>query len=93
MYLSALKIQNFRQFGSESNSLVIQFNKGVTALVGENDAGKSSVIDPLADSNSESGVRACSILASSWAEDRLVLGCAQAPLYISNLTGEGYLVR
>jgi putative ATP-dependent endonuclease of OLD family len=47
MYLSALKIQNFRQFGVESNSLVIQFNKGVTALVGENDAGKSSVIDAL----------------------------------------------
>lgn len=47
MYLSALKIQNFRQFGAEPDSLFIEFNKGVTALVGENDAGKSSVIDAL----------------------------------------------
>jgi putative ATP-dependent endonuclease of OLD family len=47
MYLSALKIQNFRQFGAEPNNLFIEFNKGVTALVGENDAGKSSVIDAL----------------------------------------------
>ena len=35
MYLSALKIQNFRQFGAEPNNLFIEFNKGVTALVGE----------------------------------------------------------
>ena len=47
MYLSALKVQNFRQFSAESNGLVIEFNKGITALVGENDAGKSSVIDAL----------------------------------------------
>ena len=47
MYLSALKIQNFRQFGAEPDNLLIEFNKGVTALVGENDAGKSSVIDAL----------------------------------------------
>jgi putative ATP-dependent endonuclease of OLD family len=47
MYLSALKVQNFRQFGADANSLFIEFNKGVTALVGENDAGKSSVIDAL----------------------------------------------
>lgn len=47
MYLSALRIHNFRQFGAEPNHLLIEFNKGVTALVGENDAGKSSVIDAL----------------------------------------------
>lgn len=47
MYLSALKVQNFRQFGADPNGLFIEFNKGVTALVGENDAGKSSVIDAL----------------------------------------------
>lgn len=47
MYLSALKIQNFRQFGADPDGLLINFNKGVTALVGENDAGKSSVIDAL----------------------------------------------
>ncbi|WP_448110823.1 ATP-dependent nuclease [Pseudomonas lini] len=47
MYLSALKVQNFRQFGADPNGLFIEFNKGVTALLGENDAGKSSVIDTL----------------------------------------------
>lgn len=47
MYLSAPKIQSVRQFGVEPNSLLIEFNKGVTALVGENDAGKSSIIDTL----------------------------------------------
>lgn len=47
MYLSALKIQNFRQFGSAKPGFVIHFNKGVTALIGENDAGKTSVIDAL----------------------------------------------
>jgi putative ATP-dependent endonuclease of OLD family len=47
MYLSALKIQNFRQFGADQDGLFIEFNRGVTALVGENDAGKSSVIDAL----------------------------------------------
>ena len=40
MYLSALKVQSFRQLGADTNSLLIKFNKGVTALVGENDAGK-----------------------------------------------------
>lgn len=47
MYLSALKVQNFRQFGEDPNGLLIEFNQGVTAIVGENDAGKSSVIDAL----------------------------------------------
>lgn len=47
MYLSALAVYNFRQFGAAQQGLVIRFNKGVTALVGENDAGKSSVIDAL----------------------------------------------
>jgi putative ATP-dependent endonuclease of OLD family len=47
MYLSALTIQNFRQFGAGRQGVVIRFNNGVTALVGENDAGKSSVIDAL----------------------------------------------
>lgn len=40
MYLSALVIHNFRQFGDGQKGLIIRFNKGVTALVGENDAGK-----------------------------------------------------
>lgn len=47
MYLSALKIENFRQFGAASHALNIQFSEGVTALVGENDAGKTAVIDAI----------------------------------------------
>lgn len=43
MYLSELKAQNFRQF--ENFSLI--FNKGLNLLVGENNAGKSSVIDAI----------------------------------------------
>ncbi|EMB9880704.1 AAA family ATPase [Pseudomonas aeruginosa] len=47
MYLSALRIENFRQFGQANRALDIQFNEGVTALVGENDAGKTAVIDAI----------------------------------------------
>jgi len=47
MYLSELRIRNFRQFGSVEPTLSIKFNKGVTALVGENDAGKTAVIDAI----------------------------------------------
>lgn len=47
MYLSALSIRNFRQFGDLTPGFVIHFNEGVTALVGENDAGKTAVIDAI----------------------------------------------
>ncbi|PYC04712.1 ATP-dependent endonuclease [Pseudomonas protegens] len=47
MYLSALSIRNFRQFGNLTPGFVIHFNEGVTALVGENDAGKTAVIDAI----------------------------------------------
>ncbi|WP_207239203.1 ATP-dependent endonuclease [Pseudomonas sp. GW456-L15] len=47
MYLSSLSIRNFRQFGNLTPSFVIHFNEGVTALVGENDAGKTAVIDAI----------------------------------------------
>ncbi|WP_321860553.1 ATP-dependent nuclease [Pseudomonas paraveronii] len=47
MYLSALSIRNFRQFGDLTPGFAIHFNAGVTALIGENDAGKTAVIDAL----------------------------------------------
>lgn len=47
MYLSELRIKNFRQFGAEGPVFSVQFHEGVTALVGENDAGKSAVIDAI----------------------------------------------
>ena len=47
MYLSVLKLENFRQFGQANHGLEVAFNPGVTALVGENDAGKTAVIDAI----------------------------------------------
>ena len=47
MYLSALSIKNFRQFGDTPPTFAITFHEGVTALVGENDAGKTAVIDAI----------------------------------------------
>ena len=47
MYLSELKIKNFRQFGADEPVFSVQFHEGVTALVGENDAGKTAVIDAI----------------------------------------------
>ncbi len=47
MILSEIAIRNFRQFGDGDNELRIAFHKGVTALVGRNDTGKSAVIDAI----------------------------------------------
>lgn len=47
MFISRLSIENFRSFGEAENALVIDFNPGLTALVGENDTGKTAVIDAL----------------------------------------------
>lgn len=45
MYLKKLFIKNFRVFDESGIELV--FNKGVNAIIGENNSGKSSVIDAL----------------------------------------------
>jgi putative ATP-dependent endonuclease of OLD family len=47
MYLSELKIKNFRQFGDRDPNFSLRLQKGVTALIGENDAGKTAVIDAI----------------------------------------------
>jgi len=47
MLLSHLKITNFRCFGEGTNSLDISLKRGLTAIVGENDAGKTAVVDAL----------------------------------------------
>lgn len=47
MYISEIKIENFRAFGSGERAFVLPLNPGLTALVGENDAGKTAVIDAL----------------------------------------------
>lgn len=49
MHLVALTAENFRLFGSEAagTHLRLEIKRGLTVLVGENDAGKSAVIDAL----------------------------------------------
>lgn len=52
MYLSELKLWNFRKFGSGSfdrtkPDLVVPFQKGLNLLVGENDSGKTAIIDAI----------------------------------------------
>lgn len=44
MYLSSIEISNFRCFGSKQT---IEFHKGLNVLVGENDSGKSAVLDAI----------------------------------------------
>lgn len=49
MILNELKLWNFRKFKAcgEEPGLVVEFHKGLNALVGENDAGKSAIIDAI----------------------------------------------
>ena len=53
MYLADLKIWNFRKFGeTEKNGVAlpgvhIPFNEKLNVLIGENDAGKSAIVDSI----------------------------------------------
>ncbi len=47
MFLAELCIENFRMFGEGEQALVIPLRPGLTALVGENDSGKTTVVDAL----------------------------------------------
>jgi putative ATP-dependent endonuclease of OLD family len=47
VYISAIGIENFRLFGSDEDAFQLSLKPGLTALVGENDAGKTAVIDAL----------------------------------------------
>ena len=50
MFLSELKIWNFRKFGIGENGnsgLHLKFNPGLNLLVGENDSGKTTIIDAI----------------------------------------------
>ena len=47
MFLSQIKIENFRQFAEGKRGLNLTFNEGLTAIVGENDLGKSTLIDAI----------------------------------------------
>lgn len=47
MYISEIRIENFRSFGTGERAFKLSLKPGLTALVGENDAGKTAVIDAL----------------------------------------------
>ncbi len=47
MYIAELQIENFRCFGEGVSRLVLPLNAGLTALIGENDTGKTAAIDAL----------------------------------------------
>jgi putative ATP-dependent endonuclease of the OLD family len=54
MYLSELKLWNFRKYGKRGDKfenskpgLTVNFNDGVNLLVGENDSGKTTIIDAI----------------------------------------------
>ena len=44
---SKITIENFRCFGEGANRFELPFRCGLTALVGENEAGKTAVVDAL----------------------------------------------
>ena len=47
MYIAKIKIENFRLFGAGEKAFLLDLNPGLTALVGENDAGKTALVDAL----------------------------------------------
>lgn len=50
MYLAEVRINNFRKFGEGANGtpgLVLYLKEGLNVLIGENDSGKSCVIDAI----------------------------------------------
>ena len=47
VHISDIGIENFRLFGAGKEAFQLSLKPGLTALVGENDAGKSAVIDAL----------------------------------------------
>lgn len=52
MYISELKLWNFRKYGKpdfnlDNPHLVVPFNDGLNVLIGENDSGKSAILDAI----------------------------------------------
>ena len=54
MYLSEVNLWNFRKYGINGKEfedakpgLIVQFNPGLNVLIGENDSGKTAVIDAI----------------------------------------------
>src|SRR5690625_4007626 len=50
MYLKTLSLYNFRKFAEREDSspgLTVHFNKNLNLIVGENDSGKTAIIDAI----------------------------------------------
>lgn len=52
MYLSNIKLWNFRKYGSDTfdidkPNLDLNFTEGLNVLIGENDSGKTAIIDAI----------------------------------------------
>ncbi len=47
MHLAEIRIENFRLFGAGERALVLPFQAGLNVLVGENDSGKTAVVDAI----------------------------------------------
>ena len=54
MYLCELKLWNFRKYGIKGDEfekaepgVVVYFNPGLNVLIGENDSGKSTIVDAI----------------------------------------------
>lgn len=50
MYLSTLKLWNFRKYGvgaDDAPGLEVHFHEGVNVLIGENDSGKTAIVDSI----------------------------------------------
>jgi putative ATP-dependent endonuclease of OLD family len=47
MHLAEIRIENFRLFGTGERALVLSFQAGLNVLVGENDSGKTAIVDAI----------------------------------------------
>lgn len=52
MYIKELRLWNFRKYGSKNDliripDLKVPFNKGLNILIGENDSGKTAILDAI----------------------------------------------
>jgi putative ATP-dependent endonuclease of the OLD family len=52
MYIKELKLWNFRKYGSKNDlnrepDLIVPFSKGLNVLIGENDSGKTAILDAV----------------------------------------------
>ena len=56
MYLSNIKFWNFRKYGNSGEidlsipDLNLNLTKGLNVIIGENDSGKTAIIDAIVDS-------------------------------------------